>query len=206
MCAGTFDSEINTIIYVGQLIALSKKDGGVRPIAVGYVLRRLAVKCATHMWSKIAVQSFNQDKWSWSCSWSRNSHTCYSLIHQSAIIKPCVHQTRLCKCIQHSKAGPTSRHSGKKHIRAVPIHIRHLWVWPDSRLRQSHNLIQRRSATGWSAKLIGVLWIDPTYPQWTQLWSGNWFYRRSVHDIWSPHACKRRWKNHQSWDIHGIQA
>ena len=27
------------------MIALSKKDVGVRPIAVGYVLRRLAAKC-----------------------------------------------------------------------------------------------------------------------------------------------------------------
>ena len=56
MLAGKFDSEINTIIYGGRLIALSKKDGGVRPIAVGYVLRRLAAKCAN------AVKSFNQDK------------------------------------------------------------------------------------------------------------------------------------------------
>ena len=46
MLAGKFDSEINTIIYGGRLIALSKKDGEVRPIAVGYVLRRLAAKCA----------------------------------------------------------------------------------------------------------------------------------------------------------------
>ena len=46
MLAGKFDSEINTIIYGGRLIALSKKDGGVRPIVVGYVLRMLAAKCA----------------------------------------------------------------------------------------------------------------------------------------------------------------
>ena len=50
MLAGKFDSEINTIIYGGRLIALSKKDGGVRPIAVGYVFRRLAAQCAnSHM-------------------------------------------------------------------------------------------------------------------------------------------------------------
>ena len=46
MLAGKFDSEINTIIYGARLIALSKKDGEVRPIAVGYVLRRLTAKCA----------------------------------------------------------------------------------------------------------------------------------------------------------------
>ena len=37
----------NNIIII---IALAKKDGGVRPIAVGYGLRRLAAKCAnTHV-------------------------------------------------------------------------------------------------------------------------------------------------------------
>ena len=28
------------------MVALEKKNGGVRPIAVGYTLRRLAAKCA----------------------------------------------------------------------------------------------------------------------------------------------------------------
>ena len=36
----------NNILYGGRLIALQKKDGGIRPIAVGYTLRRLAAKCA----------------------------------------------------------------------------------------------------------------------------------------------------------------
>ena len=46
MLAGAFDQEISYIIFGGRLIALSKKDGGVRPICVGYTLRRLAAKCA----------------------------------------------------------------------------------------------------------------------------------------------------------------
>ena len=46
MLAGSFDQEINSIIFCGRLIALSKKDGGIRPICVGYTLRRLAAKCA----------------------------------------------------------------------------------------------------------------------------------------------------------------
>ena len=46
MLAGKFDEEVNRIIYGGRLLAMSKKGGGVRPIAVGYVLRRLAAKCA----------------------------------------------------------------------------------------------------------------------------------------------------------------
>ena len=46
MLAGAFEKEVNTIIFGGRLIALSKKDGGIRPISVGYTLRRLAAKCA----------------------------------------------------------------------------------------------------------------------------------------------------------------
>ena len=48
LLAGRFDNEINSIIYGGRLIALSKKDGGIRPIAVGYTLRRIAAKCANN--------------------------------------------------------------------------------------------------------------------------------------------------------------
>jgi len=37
MLAGTFDKEVNSIIFGGRLIiALSKKDGGIRPISVSY--------------------------------------------------------------------------------------------------------------------------------------------------------------------------
>ena len=36
MLAGAFDQEVSSIIF----------DGGVRPICVGYTLRRLAAKCA----------------------------------------------------------------------------------------------------------------------------------------------------------------
>ena len=39
---------INSVIFGGRLIALSKKDGGIRPICVGYTLRRLAAKCANN--------------------------------------------------------------------------------------------------------------------------------------------------------------
>ena len=46
MLAGGMDQEVNEIIYGGRLIALKKKNGGLRPIAIGYTLRRLAAKCA----------------------------------------------------------------------------------------------------------------------------------------------------------------
>jgi hypothetical protein len=44
MFLGLIPLEISQIIYGASLCALSKKDGGIRPIAVGCTLRRLAAK------------------------------------------------------------------------------------------------------------------------------------------------------------------
>ena len=41
---GKVPLEVRKIFYGANLTALSKKDGGVRPIAVGFTLRRLAAK------------------------------------------------------------------------------------------------------------------------------------------------------------------
>ena len=43
---GSLPVDIVRIIYGGKLIALRKKDGGIRPITVGYVIRRIVAKCA----------------------------------------------------------------------------------------------------------------------------------------------------------------
>ena len=48
MLQGRLPAHISRIVYGGRLIALSKKQGGIRPITVGYVLRRIAAKCANH--------------------------------------------------------------------------------------------------------------------------------------------------------------
>ena len=48
MLAGSFDYEVNEIIFGGRLIALTKKDGDILPITVGYTLRLLAAKCANN--------------------------------------------------------------------------------------------------------------------------------------------------------------
>jgi len=44
--AGLCPSHVSSFFFGGRLIALNKKSGGVRPIAVGVTLRRLASKCA----------------------------------------------------------------------------------------------------------------------------------------------------------------
>jgi len=44
----TRKSLVSAIVFGGRLIALGKKDGGVRPITVSYTLRRLAAKCANN--------------------------------------------------------------------------------------------------------------------------------------------------------------
>jgi len=44
--AGGCPADISPIFFGGRLLALSKKSDGVRPIAIGFTLRRLASKCA----------------------------------------------------------------------------------------------------------------------------------------------------------------
>ena len=44
---GDCPEAIIPILFGGRLIALAKKEGGIRPIAVGSVWRRLASKCAS---------------------------------------------------------------------------------------------------------------------------------------------------------------
>ena len=45
MLSGSLIQPIREVIFEGRLIALKKKDDGIRPIAIGYTLRRLAAKC-----------------------------------------------------------------------------------------------------------------------------------------------------------------
>lgn len=45
MLVGALPTAINKISFGDRL---EKKDGGVRPIAKGYSIRRLAAKCANH--------------------------------------------------------------------------------------------------------------------------------------------------------------
>ena len=43
---GTCPPDVARLLFGGNLIALLKKTGGIRPKAVGYTWRRLAAKCA----------------------------------------------------------------------------------------------------------------------------------------------------------------
>jgi len=44
--SGRCPEEVTPIFFGGRLLALNKKTGGFRPIAIGFTLRRLASKCA----------------------------------------------------------------------------------------------------------------------------------------------------------------
>ena len=44
--SGRCPSDMAAIFFGGRLLALNKKGGGIRPIAVGFSFRRLASKCA----------------------------------------------------------------------------------------------------------------------------------------------------------------
>ena len=44
--SGSLPDGIDKVIFGGNLIALNKKGGGIRPITIGYVFRGIAAKCA----------------------------------------------------------------------------------------------------------------------------------------------------------------
>jgi len=46
LLGGSCHQDIIPILFGGRLLALEKKSGGIRPIAVGYTIRRLVAKCA----------------------------------------------------------------------------------------------------------------------------------------------------------------
>ena len=48
MLHGEFHREVIFILFGGSLIALEKKSGEIRPIAIGYTLRRIAAKCTNN--------------------------------------------------------------------------------------------------------------------------------------------------------------
>ena len=46
LVGGKCPTAVKPMLFGSNLIALSKKSGGIRPIAVGYTWRRIAAKCA----------------------------------------------------------------------------------------------------------------------------------------------------------------
>src|SRR5260221_11630489 len=46
--SGNSPAVIRSYLFGGTLLGYQKKDGGVRPIAIGYTIRRLAAKVAVH--------------------------------------------------------------------------------------------------------------------------------------------------------------
>ena len=56
---GHCPSEVVPFLFGGSLTALTKKTGGIRPIAVGYYWRRLAAKCANTYASAKLLDYFN---------------------------------------------------------------------------------------------------------------------------------------------------
>ena len=52
-------SSVRPILFGGQLIALEKKSGGIRPTAIGYTWRRMAAKCA-NSYATASLRSYFQ--------------------------------------------------------------------------------------------------------------------------------------------------
>lgn len=56
---GEIHPQVSPVLFGGNLIALEKKSGGIRPIAVGYTLRRIAAKCANSYATSQLTDYFN---------------------------------------------------------------------------------------------------------------------------------------------------
>jgi len=50
--AGSCPKDVAPVFFGGRLLALNKKSGDIRPIVVGFSLRRLVSKCATSLGTK----------------------------------------------------------------------------------------------------------------------------------------------------------
>ena len=57
--ASSCPPQVIPIVFDGNLLALQKKSGGIRSIAVGYVWRRLAAKCANSFATTKLVDYFS---------------------------------------------------------------------------------------------------------------------------------------------------
>ena len=58
MLTGGVPEAVLEILYGAHLCAISKKDGGLRPVAVGNVLRRLVAKCCSNLCRERASSVF----------------------------------------------------------------------------------------------------------------------------------------------------
>jgi hypothetical protein len=56
---GLCDDDFRHIFFGGRLIALNKKSGGIRPIAIGCTWRRLVAKCANAFACNTLVSLFS---------------------------------------------------------------------------------------------------------------------------------------------------
>ena len=56
---GEIHPQVSPVLFGGNLIALEKKSGSVHPIAVGYMLRRIAAKCANSYTTSQLTDYFN---------------------------------------------------------------------------------------------------------------------------------------------------
>ena len=57
VASGRLPDEVRPVMCAARLIALAKRDGGTRPIAVGDVLRRLAARCLVRRHQQLVVDA-----------------------------------------------------------------------------------------------------------------------------------------------------
>ena len=102
---GKIPNEICSSYYGAKLFALSKDDGGVRPIAVGITLSRLAAKLCMNRLKDISKTTFFTSKcWCWNLIRSRICHTRLQTLCQTCPrYSQVASESRLPQCVQQCK-------------------------------------------------------------------------------------------------------
>lgn len=101
---GTLPGDVNKIICCANLMALKKRDGDIRPIAVEHTLRRLAVKCmnthAVTLWLSTLLTPIQ-------LGLGVSGSKCNPSLDHLEADERCSGQTAFCQCLQHSFQGFT---------------------------------------------------------------------------------------------------
>ena len=107
---GDCPKKVRPILFAGNMIALNKDKAGLRPIAVGYIWRRLAAKYANryavarHPGTLCAIAIGHRSTW-----WMRGSGPHHKAIHRLNASRPGVGEAGFRQCLQYAE---TRCHAG----------------------------------------------------------------------------------------------
>ena len=99
---GKTPSSVRSSLFGASLLAIRKKNGGIRPIAVGYVWRRLTAKIACSHAREVSVTAGTQTAGLRDCRRCRGSGPCSQEIRRKHELRAGVHSNSLQERFQYT--------------------------------------------------------------------------------------------------------